>query len=255
VIDALASPALLDFHAVPSGGTVTFIARATLPPGGQLVLLGPGGELARGTGELKYEVPPLRAADAYRVEARLAGAPGEPPVPWLVSNAIRVGALAPGPEQIAPSTEHSAPSTIPPFPWRIEKDPASSAILRTFDRAAELEYRLADGARNSQFVALATDLTRQPFRAIDLDLLPDRPARVGVQVRIADGRRWGRSFYIDPAGTTIHADLASMRAVEGPGPSPPAGEAVTSILLVVDLTNAAPGRFGRIRVRASALVK
>ncbi|HMF43748.1 MAG TPA: hypothetical protein VKQ32_23900, partial [Polyangia bacterium] len=146
-------------------------------------------------------------------------------------------------------------AAIAPFPWRIEKDPASSAILRTFERAVELEYRLADGARNSQFVALATDLHGQPFRAIDLDLLPDRPIRVGVQVRVEDGRRWGRSFYLDPAGTAIHAELSAMRAVGTAGPSPPAGEAVTSILLVVDLTNAAPGGSGRIRVQSSALAK
>jgi len=254
VLDALASPALLDFHPVPSGGTVSLFARATLPPGGQIVLFGPAGELARAAGELRQEVP-ADAPAAYRVEVHLAGAPGEPPVPWLVSNAIRIS-----PEVVvAPAlTEHGAPSTehsIPPFPWRIEKDPASRAILRTLNHSAELEYTLADGPRASQFVALASDLNRQGFRAIELDLQPDRPARVAVQVRTEDGRRWGRSFYVDPAGTTIRADLASMRGLGEGAAAGPAADAVTSVLVVIDLTNAAPGRSGRLMVRGSALLK
>jgi hypothetical protein len=255
-IDAVASPALLDFHAVPSGATVTLLARATLPAGGQVVLLGPAGELARSEGELRHEVPAETSA-AYRVEVRVPGAPGEPPVPWLVSNALGIGAWgASGAQGAGGAPGAGVPgAAIAPFPWRIEKDPTSSAILRTFDYSAELEYKLFEGPRNSQFVALATDLRGQAFRAIDLGLQSDRPARIGVQVRTEDGRRWGRSFYVDPAGTTIHAELAGMRAVGPLGARVPAAESVTSILLVVDLTNAAPGRSGRLAVRSSALVK
>ena len=265
VIDAVASPALLDFHAVPSGATVTLLARATLPPaGGQIVLLHDGEVLGQATpmmapsspgSALRLEVVPKPGA--YRVEVRLSGAPGEPPVPWLVSNPIYL--VPPSSELAAGSIEgrtpSAEPSAIPPFPWRIEKDPASSAILRTTDREAELEYRLADGPRNSQFVALASDVRGQAFKAIDLGLVPDRPARIGVQVRTEDGRRWGRSFYVDPAGTSIHAELAALRPVGGSTGNPPASETLTSLLLVIDLTNAAPGRAGRLRVRSSALVK
>ena len=256
VIDALASPALLDFHGVPSGATVTMMARAAMPAGTQLVLIGPGGEVARGAGALKVEVP-ISSPGAYRVEGRLAAAPGEPAVPWLVGNASSVGSQTDGlPGIEEPATTRPAPAAaIPPFPWRIEKDPASRAILRTRATSVELEYGLADGPRNSQFVALATDLRGQAFRAIDLDVLPDRPARIAVQVRSEDGRRWGRSFYVDPGGTAIHADLSRFRLVGGaPGGVPPS-EAVTSILLVVDLTNSAPGRSGRLTVRSSALIK
>jgi hypothetical protein len=252
-IDGLAGPALLDFHAVPSGATVTLLARVTMPPGGELVLMGPAGELARAERTLRYEVPADRPA-AYRVEVRLSGAPGAPAVPWLVSNAIRVGAA---PEPSAPSTESSVPGTehtIAPFPWRIEKDAASLAIVRTSATAAELEYKLADGARNSQFVALATDLRDQAFSAIDLDLAVDRPTRLWVQARTVDGRRWGRTYYVDPAGTAIHVPLSSLKPLGTSAPSP-AGSSVTSILLVVDLTNGAPGRSGQLTVRGSSLVK
>jgi len=251
VIDALAAPGLLDFHPVPSGATVTLFARATVPAGGSLVLLGPAGEVARSAGQLRQEVPADRPA-AYRVEVRLPGAPGDSPVPWLVSNAIRVGA---GADAIVTPPSGAVPAKpIAPFPWRIEKDTASSAIVRTSAASAELSYRLADGARNSQFVAMATDLRDQPFSAIDLDLASDRPARVWVQARTADGRRWGRTFYVDPAGTSIRASLASFKGL-GHSASLSSGSAVTSILLVVDLTNSAPGRPGRLTVRSSALVK
>jgi len=251
VIDALASPALLDFHAVPSGATVTLMARATVAAGGQLVLLGPAGEVARGTGSVKHEVP-AEARGAYRVEVHLADAPGQPPVPWLVSNAFD-----PRPDSGSGGVESGGdpPPAAAPFPWRIEKDPASSAILRTAATSVELEYRLADGARNSQFVALASDVHGQAFRAIDFDLRPDGPSRIGVQVRTEDGQRWGRSFYVDAAGSVLHVELEKLRAVGAAPAAPPRGESVTSILLVVDLTNAAPGRSGRLTVRSSALIK
>jgi hypothetical protein len=256
VIDALATPALLDFHAVPSGASVTLFARATLPRGAQLVLIGPAGELVRGAGEVRREVP-AETPGAYRVEVRLPGAPGQPPVPWLVSNAIRVG---PDDDELRPESwshgvETGVESDVAPFPWRIEKDPASGAILRTGRRAVDLEYRLADGARNSQFVALASDVSGQAFRAIDLTLGSDRPSRIAIQVRSAAGQRWGRSFYIDPGTVLIHAALRDMRPVDDPAGPAPDPAAVTSILLVADLTNAAPGRSGRLTVKASALMK
>jgi len=247
---------MIDFHVVPSGATVTLVARAAMPRGAEVVLLRDGVEVARSKGELRKEVPP--SAGAYRVEVHIPSAPGQPPVPWLVGNAVYLTPPSTSaPSTSAPSTEHGAPSTaIPPFPWRIEKDPASSAILRTSASAVELEYRLADGARNSQFVALATDVHDQSFSAIDLSLKSDRPAKVSVQVRTAAGERWGRSYYIDPAGSAIQARLADFRPIAaGSNSAVPPSTAVTSILLVADLTNAAPGRAGRLVVQSSALVK
>jgi hypothetical protein len=249
-IDALASPALLDFHAVPSGATVTLLARAPLPTGAQLVLIGPDGEVGRAAGELRHEVPADRPA-AYRVEVRLSSAPGEPPVPWLVSNPVYVANLG-----------TAAPIEPPPrlvgdgqFPWRIEKDPVSRAILRTPERSAELEYQLAAGPRANQFVALASDVRTQAFSAIDLAAAADRPTRLSIQVRAADGRRWGRSYYVDPAGTAVHAALSEFRAMDEQGVAVPPSESLTSILLLVDLTNTAPGHSGRLVVRSIALVK
>jgi hypothetical protein len=258
VIDALASPALLDVHAVPSGATVTLLAKATVPHGGQLLLIGPAGELASAAQEIRREVP-AATPGAYRVEVRLPGAPGQPPVPWLVSNAIQVGPLqgsAPISESGTSTRMDVLPSDAPPFPWRIEKDAASTATLRTGPHSAELDYRLAEGVRNSQFVALATDVAGQAFRAFNLDLSADRPARVTVQVRTADGRRWGRSFSVEAGQESqLHGALRDMRPVGDPGGAPPAPGSITSFLIVVDLTNASPGQSGTLRVLSSDLVK
>ena len=101
MIDALAAPAMLDFYAEAGlgkarmGGSMagdsdgTIVARAPLPPGGELVLLRDGAEIARGRDEIRRVVTGARGA--YRVEVRIPGAPGTPPVPWLVSNPIYFG--------------------------------------------------------------------------------------------------------------------------------------------------------------------
>ena len=98
-------------------------------------------------------------------------------------------------------------------------------------------------------------MQRQSFTAIDLSLAADRPSRISVQVRRADGTRWGRSVYVDSAGSRVRVALSDLRATTGSAGSAVSGIDVTSILLVVDLTNAAPGRAGKLRVLSSALVK
>jgi len=263
-IDGLAGPALLDFHAeaglekrgmggvMPGDSDGTIVARAALPPGAELVLLRNGQEIARGD-EIRRLVTDARGA--YRVEARIPGAPGTPPVPWLVSNPVYFGG-APGPsaglEPLPPTIPKAA--TIAPFPWRIEKDGTSGGVLRSSASEAVFEYRLGDGPRNNQFVALASDVSGQPFNEIDLTLAADRPMRISVQVRRASGERWGRSFYVDPAGSAVRVALAQLTPITAAAGSVISGTEVTSILLVCDLTNAAPGRSGVLRVKASALL-
>lgn len=127
-------------------------------------------------------------------------------------------------------------------------------MLRTSGGEVSLEYKLGAGDRHNQFVALASDLHRSAFTAIDLSLAGDRPLRVSVQVRRGDGRRWGRSFHVDPAGSALRIPLSGLRPIGGDANSAIAGTDVTSVLLVLDLTNAAPGRSGVLRVIASALV-
>ena len=267
-----AAPALLDF-AVEAGqsrsgmGAVlgedsdaTLVARAAVPEGSEMSILRNGQVMttARG-GEVRYVVTGGRGA--YRVEILAPGGYGVPPIPWVVSNAIYFGTSVRSidPAAAPASAEGAAaPNRGAPFPWRIEKDPSSSGVLRTNETEAVLEFKLGEGARANQFVALASDLRQQAFSVIELSLAGDRPMRVSVQLRAADGRRWGRSYYADPSGSTLRIPVAALRRI---GAALTAGEsqvdstAATSLLLVVDLTNANPGRSGKLTVRASAFVR
>lgn len=264
-IDGLAGPALLDFAVESAGGragmgallpastTATLVVRALAPQGSVISILRNDRVVtttAQGP-ELRYSV--TGASGAYHVEISGPRASGEPPVPWLVSNSIYFGDDAGANVDDAGSRVPVA-GTIAPFPWRIEKDPSSSATLRTGEHDASLEYKLGEGPRNSQFVALATDLGSQALRAIDLSLAGDRPLRLWVQLRAADGTRWGRTYYVDPAGSMLHIPVVELSRLEGPGGGSSVRDA-SSLLLVIDLTNAQPGRSGTLKVLASALLQ
>lgn len=264
-VDGLAGPGLLHFSAeaglrqsdmgavLPGDFDGALVVRTPAPAGSEIFILRNGRVVVSTRGpELRHTL--TGATGAYRAEVRLPGSPGVPPVPWIVSNPIYFGVGA-GKAPVADPVE-SGPleGTIAPFPWSIEKDPSSSAMLRTGATEASLEFKLGEGERRSQFVALATDLQPGPLSAIQLSLAGDRPMRVWVQLRAQDGTRWGKSYYVDPAGTAILAPVSSL------GPlGPPAGNATIgdarSLLIVVDLANAQPGRTGVLRVRASALLR
>ncbi len=101
-IDALASPAAFEFTATSgnktvrqgeflesSGDAVTFLARAHGTVPGIIVLRKDGKILSQQPfPELRFEAKPGRGT--YRVEAYLADAPGDPPVPWIVTNPVYV---------------------------------------------------------------------------------------------------------------------------------------------------------------------
>jgi len=56
---------------------------------------------------------------------------------------------------------------------------------------------------------------------------------------------------VDPETSQLHVGVEALRPVGG-GEGPPDAAKMTSLLLVVDLTNANPGRAGRLRILASA---
>ena len=174
-IDALAGPAVLDFHveaglqkvgmgSVMAGGAdAAIVALAPQPRGAELLLLRDGREIARGRGEIRHAVTGARGA--YRVEARMPGAPGTPPVPWLVSNPIYFGdATRPGDEGVRDATAPSVPGQTPaaPFPWRIEKDPSSSGVLR----AGASEHALPPPAIGHDAAEPVTDQARDQLRFV-----------------------------------------------------------------------------------------
>jgi hypothetical protein len=260
-IDAIAANGLLDFHAedgpetvlmgglMPPGATATLVAHALKPAGARIVLLHEGQEIGSATDDLRQTI--TYGQGAYRVEVHVPHAPGTPPIPWMVSNPIYFLNTA-RPVEIAVVSGQGR--GIPPGTWRIEKDPGSSAVLRTSGGGVEFEYSLKDGPRSSQYAALAADVGNEPFRRVRFSLAADRPMRVSVQLRAADGRRWGRSVYVPPDGRVIGLDLADFKPIGVPDPALTDSRIVRSVLLVVDLTNTAPGKSGQLRVRTSELM-
>jgi hypothetical protein len=259
--DSIAGPASLAFSAESGGavarqgealtiaGPVRLRAVTNGPPRTSLVLLRDGEVIGRADGpSLAWEGD---RPGAYRIEAHLPGAPGDPPLPWIVSNPVYVGRPAPGagPDALPPA---SARLVWPAQTWHIEKDGRSSGSWNTsVERGVirhTLRYQLGTGAV-SPFVALVTfdagamhDAARFAFRGA-----ADRPMRLSVQVRLVDGtveRRWQRSVYLcqDPRDVTVN--FADMRAAGTGAREPFAPARIHSLLFVVDSVNARAGDGG-----------
>ena len=180
----------------------------SMPPGGLLSHVGsgsadgvspPGVQLKRG---------------ATRFEVSSPGAPGTPPVPWLVTNPLYV---LPEPDAPAPPAADMAGTPLPADAvWHVEKDPGSTATLTVSDGRTTLAYALVPGSRVSQFAAVATDLIRVPAQvhSIGLTASSQRPGRVSIQLRYPQrgGVRWGTSVDADPSAPHHHpGSFASAR--------------------------------------------
>jgi hypothetical protein len=192
---------------------------------------------------------------AYRLEARIPSAPGTPPLPWVVSNPIYVGAEYASPEPHAGGQPANQDPDWLADIWHIEKDPASTGAFRNTEAAdsagREFSFQLASSGA-SPFVALVTDdaggvreAARLSFRA-----RASRPMRISVQARCDRGAgeagRWLRSVYLDAMPRDITVELSDMRVAGTGARTPIATGAITSILFVYDTTNARPGDGGRV---------
>jgi hypothetical protein len=270
-VDALAAPAYLDFRAsTPAGpieaGETTAPSAATLEvtsstvEGAEIVVLhssgaSPGAEIARapaGAWSLRLD----RAFGAYRVEVRLPGAPGKPPVPWVVSNPIYFMTAAPSPP--AEIEGDSIPFPIE-APWHVEHDPSSSGSLTSAGAELRLDYRLGTGDRRSQFVALAADVEGglPDFTGLRVIGRASRPMRLSVQVRYPgdEDSRWGRSVYLSEEPRSIAVARDGMVQMNQQGSAMPSPATARSILFVVDLTNARPGDAGTIELGGLRFVR
>jgi hypothetical protein len=187
----------------------------------------------------------ISSEDRSRLEVLFDGAPGTPPIPWVVSNWSGRPTIPPVP---ALPESFSAQPFRRSSPWRVEKDPASSGQVSAAGEAATLHYVLAEG-RTSQYVAAAADLApSQPYRTLLFDAQAVRPMRVSVQLRFPDGERWVKSVFLDPQDREVVVRVGEMVAAGPPRPLPSVVTA-ESVLLVVDLVNSKPGDSGSFTVR------
>jgi hypothetical protein len=261
VFDGVAGPGVLRFSAESGGkiarqggaltvnGPVRLRVQTNGPPQASLLLLRDGEVVGRADGPtLEWDGD---RPGAYRVEAHLPGAPGEPRLPWIVSNPIYVG--SPG---VWPAADALPPATArmvwPAGSWHVEKDARSKAQTAMSTEAGlirrTLRYELARD-EPSPFVALVTpdvgamrDATRIGFRAA-----AGRPMRLSVQVRLVDGpavRRWQRSVYLSTEPRDIAIRFQDMRVVGSGARDTFAPERSHSLLFVVDTVNAKPGDGG-----------
>jgi hypothetical protein len=222
VIDAISPDVVLAI--APDG----FTARSPLPAGAKLVTVGEG--------------------DGRRLEIHVPGAPGHPPVPWVLTNWIGVRRnSAFGPPPAAP-TQPSVP--LATGEWRVEKDAGSSGHVDVADGAVTLRYELRPGARQSQFVAAAADLAEPAaFSRLVFRARAAQPMRVSVQLRFPEGElRWLKSVYIDREDREVTVAAGEMIATERQAGRMPAPETARSLLFVVDLVNAAPGATGAFTI-------
>jgi hypothetical protein len=272
-IDALAAPAVFDFTArsgsfsARAGDSLTLdgpveIEAMVNAPTASVALLENGRQVAQSAPPLRYQAAERPAV--FRVEVRLPSAPGNPPVPWIVSNPIYVGGfLAPRIERPRPPVTRSLPVAADQANWTVERRARSHAAV-SFDRASavQLAYALAPGAHDSPFAALAHPVSGlTPFDRLEFRASADRPMRLSVQCRLLRGdgdARWQRSVYVDQEARDVTVFLDDVRPVGPRSTWQPDLSKVNTLLFVVDTVNTKPGTAGWVRlenVRLGAATK
>ena len=269
VLDGLAGPAWLDFSASNAAGQVeqgavlagpgslTLRARAPNVAGAGLHLLRDGREIAAAdtTGTLVLEQPGEPAT--FRVEVSLPSAPGQPPIPWLVSNPIYVGrqpAMS-WSEPVPPAwpTNRSPLYTDGPVDrWTIEHsvraDGRVSMVKAITGTQLNVRFALGGSRADSPFVAVTRPI-ELPATADSLlfEGRASRPMRISAQLRSREnggGRRWTRSVFLDETMRRVAVPFRDFR---------PAGhetalalDAIGSLLFVIDGLNTALGQSGQV---------
>jgi hypothetical protein len=218
-----------------------------------MVLLRDGISVAESSAEVLQVSAP--GPGAYRVEVSVPRSPGTHPVPWIVTNPIHL--IGPQPLPLpSPTFVSVMPLTEP---GTIEKDAESVATLTTGDdgslgsgvRRLVVEYRLGARPRGSHYAAVAVRVpdVRPLFDAVGFSARSSAPMRVSVQLRFDSlrGARWGRSVYVSPELAGHFVRLDQLVSLDGHS-TPPQLTSASSVLFVVDLTNASPGGAGRFEI-------
>ena len=262
-IDAIGSPAVLDFSATAGGrqiqhgevftdtaASLTFSARVNAHADGVITLWKDGRVLTQSP--LPVLTHESAGEGTYRIEVYLSNAPGEPSIPWIVSNPIYVRP----PEWGTPAATVAAPPAITRGaqggPWHVEKDDASEAQVAQKDYPSgpvQFTFRLGAGERAGKYAALGigvgkglTERTHVSFRA-----QASQPMRISVQARQPrSGHRWQRSIYLDSTPRDVTVRFADMRPIGSSGTFDPA--VADTLLFVVDTTNTAPGTAGSFTI-------
>ena len=282
VVDALAAPAALSFEAFSSGRTygmgeqvpdaqvdaspVELRAAAALPDEGRIVLFANGRPVTESYGpELRHRT---EEPGVYRIEVHIANAPGTPPIPWIVSNPIYIGAPQMAAAASAPRTPTSTAALIgggegdEGVDWVVERDESSRGSVEIGSGGLTFRYRLGLQAAPDLFVAAVRALEPNDldsFDGVGFDVVATKSLRVSMQLRAAGGateQRWRRSFYADTTAQRVTIPFDEMKPVSrDTSESPPQNgpRQSDSLLFVVDVVNALPGSAAEVVVSELAL--
>lgn len=269
-IDALAGPAAFAFTAsagagragmgdtIDAGPPVTFRVETNAPANARITLLKNGDPVAAADGASLQQVE-NGGPGVYRVEVHLPEAPGDPPVPWILSNPIYVRAA--GSEE-APRDPRGVATEFA----AVYQDGSADGVTvesSVRSRGALDVVPTVGGTQLSLRYALGGTRSESPYAALVLPAGPglaqyDRlmftahamqPMRLSVQLRVPEGpegERWHRSVYLDeiPREITIAFDEMTPR-----GPTTrrqPVLAAVRDVLFVIDTVNTSPGTSGQV---------
>ena len=266
-VDAIATPGVAAFTArrgaatwmagdviPPADGDIELHVEHNGPPGSRIVLI-KDGQTATTTADrrLQLVVPATRAV--YRVEIQVPGAPGNPPVPWVLTNPIYIRTGDDEPEKRGDATSSAAQyENGEARGWRIETSPRSKAALdiaRTVG-GTELLLRWAIGGTRSESpyaaVAMPAGDALPAYDRLMFTARADRSMRLSVQFRLQNGSRWRRSVHLDGTARPIVVFFDDVRPIDPTSERRlPLGQ-VRDVLFVVDTVNAAPGSSGQFRI-------
>jgi len=243
-------------------GPVRLHVDVQAPPEAQISLIRDGGSVLNvGGTKLLYDV--ADRAGVYRVEVKLPGGPGQPAVPWIVSNPIYVG--RPPVDPTAPPFRASSTERRdiyrdgPVGEWTVEHGATAQAAVDAVKAVGGtqllLRYALSGTESASPFAALVvpapSDLPN--YDRLTFAASADRPMRVSVQIRGARGNgagddRWRRSVFVDTNKREATVFFDDMTAVGSATARHPDLTKIQSLLFVVDTVNTRVGSSGQLLI-------
>ena len=264
-VDAIAEPALFSYtgtlsdgrtvdmgESVLPGQSLTLSANLSTPTETTLRLLKNGETISEVQGnQLTYFSPTNLEPAAYRVEVYLPDSPGQPTMPWIVSNPIYIGGDH---SEVTDFRQASllSPRFLDVMRWRIEKSSDAEAVMRTAENKFSLEYKL--GETNETYVAAAYDVEPRVVEindVVEFGVWASQPTRLSLQLRQGseeDELRWRRSVYADLTPRMVRVPVGEFQSISADLEKQQAVASIAGVLFVIDRVNSMPQVSGIVKI-------